>query len=170
MSPKPEVHKRTFLLRDEHRELLPYADRLCTVADGIGRVSLASLRDEVDQVGTLLSEALLPRARAEDTVIYPLLAAQLGELEATSIMGRDHAQIRHLVQELSEVRSRLWGPRLKSTDANALRRILYGLAALLRLHLEQEEVYLSLLDARLDEKRAQEVFRELEAEIRRAAR
>lgn len=136
-------------LRGKHRELRPYVERLRELADAVGESPLPTLRHRLDDVHAFLTHQLIPHAYAENRVIFPLVATALGTLEPTSLLSRDHAEIRRLTEELGAVRERLSGTRLRAVDAKELRRILYGLSALTRLHLEQEETYLALLEAHL---------------------
>jgi iron-sulfur cluster repair protein YtfE (RIC family) len=136
-------------LRGRHRELRPHLENLLEFADAVGDIPLAELRRRLDEVYTFLSGALIPHAYAENQVIFPLVAKILGSLEPTSLLDRDHAEIRSLTEELARIRQKLSGPRMRSVDAKELRRTLYGLSVLLRVHLEQEGIYLALLEANL---------------------
>jgi len=135
--------------RAEHRVLRGYVDTLCEVGDAVGEIPLSALHQQIRDVLAFLAGELIPHAEAEDQVIYPLVAGMLGTLEGISAMNRDHIEIGRFTAELAELEQRVSGSRLRSADAKALRRVLYGLAALLRFHLEQEDVYLGLLGAHL---------------------
>jgi hypothetical protein len=157
-------------LRSKHRELGPFIERLRDLADAVGEIPLEALRRRIDDVDAFLTGHLLPHAAAEHQVIFPLVAGALGTLEPTSLLTRDHAEIRRLTDELVAVRGRLGGSRLRAADAKELRRILYGLALLSRLHLEQEESYLALLEAHLSPSELHAAFDALaEAEYRAEA-
>lgn len=137
-------------LRDEHQELLPSIDALRTVADSVGEVPVAVLRHQLDAAYEFLAYHLMPHAQAEEQVLYPAVAKVLGAPEATATMSRDHTEISRLTAELASLRSQLAEAATYSTLEKALRRVLYGLYTLIKLHFaKEEEVYLSLLDARL---------------------
>ena len=58
---------------------------------------------------------------------------------------------------------------LALAQANALRRVLYGLYALVKVHFaKEEEVYLPLLDARLTPGEAHAMFEAMEAAAKEA--
>ncbi len=156
-------------LRGEHRELLPYVERRSDVGDAVGEIPLAALQEQVDELHAYLAQKLLSRACVEGAVIYPLLASTLGTLDATSMMNRDHIQLRRFTDDLATVRGQLTGARLHTADAKPLRRILYSLSALLQLHLEQEEVCLGLLDARLKPEPVETVCKALKSATRDAS-
>jgi hypothetical protein len=62
-------------------------------------------------------------------------------------MSRAHAEIAHLTRLLGGVLADLGPAGPEAEDRIELRRILYGVHAILRLHFAQEEEpYLSLLD------------------------
>jgi hypothetical protein len=62
-------------------------------------------------------------------------------------MSRAHLEIRHLARRLAALIEDLPASGPAGTDLPDLRRILYGLHAILRLHTAQEdEAYLSLFD------------------------
>jgi hypothetical protein len=61
-------------------------------------------------------------------------------------MSRAHVEIAHLSRLLGQLLSEAKGRGIVDTDLAELRRVMYGLYAVLRLHFAQEdEAYLSLL-------------------------
>jgi iron-sulfur cluster repair protein YtfE (RIC family) len=93
---------------------------------------------------------LIPHAQAEEQVLYPAVGRLLRAVEATETMSRDHLEVIRLTEELEALRLRLFYTPLSESDKQALRRILYGLYAIIKLHLaKEEEIYLPILEARL---------------------
>lgn len=139
-------------LRAEHRTMASGAMALRTTADSIGSVSIADLRSAVGDALSFLDETLLPHAAAEDEVLYPFVGHLLGSALATATMHRDHAEVLGLTHELARLLERLSADGevvLDDRTANALRRVLYGLFAIITLHLAKEdEIYLPLLETR----------------------
>ncbi len=77
-------------------------------------------------------------------------------------MSRDHQEIERLTQELGALRSQLAGASVDEAEVLALRRILYGLYALITVHFAKEEdLYLPLLDTRLTAQEARQMFEEM---------
>jgi hypothetical protein len=133
--------------RAEHRELLAVLDQVRAVADGLDRLPPAQALTEATAVHRFLVERLLPHEEAEDTLLYPVVAELLGGEDPTAPMSRAHAEIAHLTRLLGGVLADLGPAGPEPEDLTDLRRILYGLHAVLRLHFAQEEeTYLSLLD------------------------
>jgi hypothetical protein len=75
-------------------------------------------------------------------------------------MSRDHREIQALAEELDGFRRRFaTADSLDDQLASALRRVLYGLHHLIKLHFaKEEEVYLPTLDARLTDDDAAALF------------
>ncbi len=131
----------------EHRTLRPDLARIRDVADHLDAArpaeSLASLRD----VQRFLVEELNPHEQAEDHDLYPVLARVIGGNDPTATMSRAHVEIGHLIRRISSVINDLDPIGPDNDDIIELRRLLYGLHAILQLHFAQEdEGYLSLAD------------------------
>jgi iron-sulfur cluster repair protein YtfE (RIC family) len=158
-------------LRDEHKELLPHIESLRTAGDAVGTVSAELVRQQVDAAYDFLVHHLIPHAQAEDRALYPVVGRVMGAPEATATMSRDHVEVGRLTEELATLRGRLIGGVIGEADAGALRRVLYGLYALVKVHFaKEEEVYLPLLDARLSPDDAREMFAAMEAAAAEAKR
>ena len=117
------------------------------MADGLDRLPPRLALAEAAAVHRFLVERLLPHEEAEDRLLYPLVAELLGGEDPTAPMSRAHAEIAHLTRLLGGVLADLGPDGPEAEDLTDLRRILYGIHAILRLHFAQEEeAYLSLLD------------------------
>ncbi len=160
-------------LHEEHQELLPHIHALRTVADSAGDVSAESLRQEVDRAYAFLVHQLIPHATAEDKALYPEIGRLMGAARATATMQRDHVAIHELTKELGELRHSLTGEP-GDADLKAIRRVLYGLYAVVGTHFaKEEEIYLPVLEAGLTAQEASGLFERLEAaagEAKAAAR
>lgn len=156
-------------LRDEHKELIPHIETLRTIADSIGVVPAASVQREVEDAYRFLTHHLIPHAQAEERALYPTVGRLMGAPEATATMSRDHVEVGNLTEELGAIRSQLMGARLSEPQEVALRRVLYGLYAIVKLHFaKEEEVYLPFLDARLTTEEANSLFDAMEAAAQEA--
>jgi heavy metal translocating P-type ATPase len=136
--------------RAEHGVLLPDVDRLRTVADRLDELPARAAKCELADLRRFLEERLVPHEQTEDATVYPLVARAIGGQDPTAPMSRAHLEIAHLVRLFGRLVDELppddFAP-LTSDDLRDLRRILYGLHAVLRLHFAQEEEqYLPLLE------------------------
>lgn len=150
-------------LRDEHQDLLPHVEMLRAIADEIGEAPIESVRQGIDAIYSFLTFHLLPHAHVEEHTIYPMVGKLIGNAEVTATMSRDHVEIGRFAEELRTLRSRLDGAAV--LEEKALRRVLYGLYALVIVHFaKEEEIYLPLLDARLTPEEATQMFEAMELE------
>jgi iron-sulfur cluster repair protein YtfE (RIC family) len=93
----------------------------------------------------------------------------MGASGATATMSRDHVEIGWLTEELASLRMQLSEKSVSESQEKALRRVLYSLYAIVKLHLaKEEEIYLPLLDARLTPGEAQELFEAMETAAKEA--
>ena len=150
-------------LREEHQELLPQIEQLRTVADLVGDTPIEMLQHAIDDVYAFLTMHLIPHAQAEDTALYPMVGKVMGAAQATATMSRDHVEVGRLTDELAVVRLEIMSSHRDDRQAKMLRRILYGLYALIKVHFaKEEEIYLPLLEARLTGDEARELFGAME--------
>lgn len=158
-------------LREEHEELLPFIERLGDTADLIGDTPVIALRRDVDELYNFLQHNLLPHAQAEEKILYPAVANLMGAAEATATMSHDHEAIGELIAELSALRQELYGTYLAPSLAKSLRRVLYGLYTLVKVHfVKEEEIYLPLLDSNLTAGEVKELYAAMEQAAEEARR
>jgi heavy metal translocating P-type ATPase len=125
--------------RDEHREFVPWLARIRTVADRLESYSPVEARDELQQIRWFLTERLPQHEEEEEAAVYPVVSKLMGGEDPMGTMARAHLEIDHLsrvfVHLVDDVPPE--GPAVE--DLVDLRRVLYGLHAILRLHFAQEE-------------------------------
>lgn len=157
-------------LREEHAELLPHIEALRSTADAVGDIAVTKLVERVNDTHRFLHEHLIVHATAEDVALYPVVERFIGG-GATATMARDHVEVVRMTDELAAARDQLAANGLSAEAARELRRLLYGLYAVVRLHFaKEEEVYLPILDAALTTKAAEEMFAALHQAATAAAR
>jgi iron-sulfur cluster repair protein YtfE (RIC family) len=151
------------LLRDEHEQLWRRAESILTTARDVGPADSAVIRSGLDHALEFLDGHLIPHAFAEDRALYPAVQRIMGASQATATTSRDHEEVTRFLAELKEAQSALPAGYLSIANANELRRILYGLYALLKLHFaKEEEIYLPLLEEHMAEPEAAALFSEME--------
>jgi heavy metal translocating P-type ATPase len=138
----PEISER---LRTEHDKLHPKLDALRDTADALDTLAPAAAMEALRDVDTLLTEEILPHEAADEDDIYPLMSEILPGEDPMAPMSRTHREIFHLVDVLQRQIDHLPTDGPDAADIRDLRRTLYGLHAILRLHFDQEEeLYLAL--------------------------
>ncbi len=130
-----------------HEQLRPDLDRIRRAADQIGDIPDTDALRGVRDVHRFLVEDIAPHEQAEDSVMYPVFARLLGGTDPTGTMSRAHVEIAHLIRRLGTLLDQTDPQAPSHDDLQELRRVLYGLHAILVLHFTQEdESYLSLAD------------------------
>ena len=124
-------------LRAEHDAILPLIEQIRSVADALSTRdgNLSQARSLLDR----LEGELLAHERADEMLLVPLVDRALGGTDATAALSRTHAEIEHQVSRLRRLLGGLDTETAQSEDIVELRRLLYGLYAVLRLHNAQEE-------------------------------
>jgi hypothetical protein len=116
----------------EHSELRAVSDRFPEL-DPDGRETalrevMAYLRDEVE-----------PHTRLDEWLLYPAIAKRVGDPLVAASMNYDHVAIRRWISELGAA---------DSADVAEVQRLLYGLDALIRVHIWKEnELFLRPLES-----------------------
>jgi len=125
--------------RAEHREFAPELLRVRTVADRLGELPPDEVLRELEAVRHFVVERLPQHEEEEEAAVYPVVAKLMGGEDPMSSMARAHIEISHLARVFRQLLDDL--PREGPTpdDLVDLRRVLYGLYAILRLHFAQEE-------------------------------
>jgi heavy metal translocating P-type ATPase len=123
----------------QHRAVAPVVDQVRAVADDLGtadggREAIAPVSHLVDR----LEQQLLPHERAENAELLPIVARAMGGADPTGAFSRTHGEIDHYVSRLRRLLAELESTA-EVEDIVELRRLLYGLHAILRLHNAQEE-------------------------------
>lgn len=172
MHPRPRMTITAPLtqpLRDEHCQLLPAVEMLRSTADLVGASPVDQVCGLLEELHTFLVERLIPHTVAEDSVLYPAVEEAMGMPGATRALSLDHRAIVRLSDDLGWLRGQLCGKMVTRDQAMALHRVLYGLHAILKLHLATEEaILIPVLDGWLTPERATALFR-ISAEAEAAA-
>ncbi len=156
-------------LRDEHKELLPQVEGLRLAGDAVNESLTSSAHAKIEESYHFLTHLLLPHAKAEEKALYPMVQKVMGAPQATATMSRDHLEVERLTEELESLRVHRSLLTITTIQAQAMRRVLYGLYALVKVHFaKEEEVYLPLLDEKLTAKEAHELFEKMEAAAKEA--
>jgi hypothetical protein len=126
-------------VREEHEQFLPYLEDIRKVADSIGRASIKSLLGRMGEIHEFLAHRLIPHAVAEGRLILPLVRKLPAGPETAVGMNQCHVQLGRLTDELESAVDLARAKGMGSETESELRRILYGLHALLTAHFAQAE-------------------------------
>ncbi|MEP7380009.1 MAG: hemerythrin domain-containing protein [Chloroflexota bacterium] len=131
----------------EHNErLVRHVDRIPGVIDLMERGAIDEFRFALDETSDFLTDLLLPHMDAAERVVYPELERMLQNRHSTAPLRREHDSIRSAVDDVSRLRAVADQEPLSTNEKVALRRILYRLYALLKIHMAEELLYAELVE------------------------
>ena len=142
--PATDVAER---FRKEHVEFAPEVQRIRSVADRMETLPSVELHTELEAARVFLCERLPRHEEEEEAAVYPVVAKMMGGEDPMSSMARAHVEISHLVRVYRQLLDELPPEGPDRDDLVDLRRVLYGLHAILRLHFAQEEEAYAWLSA-----------------------
>lgn len=152
-APRPELAELSERLRAEHRELGPRIDGLRRLADSLDHLDPDRALAQLQASDRFVRDELLPHEFAEEDQAFPLVAASAGRDDPTPALKHTHREILRLSRLLHTAIDTLDTGQTPE-DLPELRRLLYGLHAVIRLHNAQEEEAYGLLDQAADPIRA----------------
>ena len=148
----------------EHHERIAAAlDTLPELAD------MLDVRPRPDEFVTryralyhFVTETLEPHIEAVESSLYPELDRLMQNRHSMVQMRREHQDIKDLVERLGTFQDALEADALGPAGTIGLRRVLYRLYAMLKVHLAEEEEYLRVLEHNLSGSEQAELVRDLE--------
>ena len=156
-------------LRDEHKALYPQVEVLRLAGDVVNESLTSLAHDKIEQSYNFLTRQLIPHAQAEEKALYPMVEKAMGAPQATATMSRDHVEVERLTEVLGTLRVHRTQLSITFDQVMALRRVLYGLYTVVKLHFaKEEEIYLPLLDSKLTAEEAKAMFTAMDEAAREA--
>ena len=148
---------------EHHDRLIPHVEQLARLAGMIDEGITPEFLAQCEAEHRFIVGQLLPHMEAIETTLYGELDRLMEGRHSMAPMRREHAELRRLIESTGPVPRRrhvrrAWG----RAEAIGLRRALYRLHAMLRVHLAEEELYLRVLDRNLTEAEKDELARGIE--------
>lgn len=134
-------------LRREHDSLMPHLARVAATADVIDQVDPADARQRLVELRDFLVDDVLPHEQHDEQRIYPMIEDLIGGDDPLWSLSRCHREIFSLTDRFGRLVDDLPPDGPEDEDLPELRRLLYSLHAVLRLHFDQEEELYASLDA-----------------------
>jgi hemerythrin-like domain-containing protein len=122
------MSEQQFHLR--HEEFRAWTDELRAAARILPELDSASRFALVADLVAYLQEKVEPHTHVDEQVLYPGAAQRMGSPLATAAMAYDHLAIRAWIAKIAEA---------DEQDVATLQELLYGLDALIRVHLWKED-------------------------------
>ena len=125
--------------REAHEELREQTAVLRSAAARLPTLSRDEREQTRDTIVRYLRRDVAPHTRLDEQLLYPEVARRTGDPLAAASMNYDHLAIRHWIDEIEAA---------DVTDTARFQELLYGLDALIRVHIWKEnELYLAPLES-----------------------
>jgi heavy metal translocating P-type ATPase len=134
-------------LASAHRALRPHVGELATLAARLETLPGPEARSQLERVRDMLEKELLPHEREEQQTAYPVIERMLKGKDPTGPLIQTHHEIHRLTRLFGRLVAHLPAAGPAREDCRDLRRVLYGLHAILSLHFAQEEELYSLFES-----------------------
>jgi hypothetical protein len=145
-----------------HDILMPHVDRLAELAEMLGESVPPGFVPACEAEHRFLQGQLLPHIEAIETTLYADLERLMEGRHSMEPMRREHADLRRLIESVGAYHEMVVSDRLGAAEAMGLRRALYRLHAMLRVHLAEEELYLRVLNRHLSDEEKDQLARGIE--------
>jgi hypothetical protein len=131
----------------EHRErLLRHIDQMPALADLMDNGPVDEFRVALVAMSDFMTELLVPHMAAAEQALFPQLDRMMQNRHSTVPLRREHDQIRAGIDDLVRLRGVADRGRLSMNEKVALRRIVFRLYALLKIHTSEELLYADLVE------------------------
>jgi Hemerythrin HHE cation binding domain len=130
---------------EHHERLLEHINGIPVLADALLGAEHDAALAGIGHLREFLTDTLQPHMEAAERALYPQLERMFQNRHSMAPMRREHDRIRELVGQFSALVDKDAGT-ITLGRTLALRRVLYGLYALLKVHLAEEEAYLRIIE------------------------
>ncbi len=144
---------------EHHARMLPHVDRLLDLADMVGHVECSAIHETFEQEYAFIVTQLVPHIEAIETTIYGRVEELLGGRHSMAPMREEHRAVGRLIEELGGYRRHMASCSWSALEGMALRRALYRLHSILKVHLAEEELYLEVLEQNLSDEEKDQLAR-----------
>jgi Hemerythrin HHE cation binding domain. len=134
---------------EHHEQIEPHVDRLPELAEMIGQVTPEVFSATFQEECSFIVGRLVPHMQAIETTLYWRLEQVMDKRHSMAPMRREHERLRGLIASLCQYSEIVADGSMNEGDEIGLRRVLYRLYAMLKVHLAEEELYLGVLDRNL---------------------
>lgn len=122
-----------------HDDLREQTAELRRVARDLPRLPREEREREVNAISTFLRERVAPHTKLDERLLYPEVTRRTGDPFVAATMAYDHLAIRRWIEDIASC---------DVNDVDRLQELLYGLDALMRVHIWKEnELFLTPLES-----------------------
>ncbi len=134
---------------EHHALIMPHVDRLPAIAEMVTEGAPEAYRAAFEEEYRFIVGQLLPHLEKIEETLYPELERLMQNRHSMVPMRHEHQQVHRLVGSLGKYRTDLAAGRLGAAEAIGLRRVLFRLYAILKVHFAEEEHHLNVLEGNL---------------------
>jgi iron-sulfur cluster repair protein YtfE (RIC family) len=135
---------------EHHERISAVLDRLPQLADMLDeRPRPETFEAGFAELYAFVSETLQPHMDVVESTLYPELDRLMQSRHSMLQMRREHDDLKGLIARLGTFGDAIEADALGPAGSIGLRRVLYRLYAVLKVHLAEEEEYLRVLDHNL---------------------
>jgi hypothetical protein len=116
--------------REAHHELRDKTAELRLAAETFPELTIEEREEARTKILSYLREQVGPHTKLDELLLYPEVATRLGDPLVAASMNYDHLAIRHWIERIEAA---------EVTETALLQQLLYGLDALIRVHLWKED-------------------------------
>jgi iron-sulfur cluster repair protein YtfE (RIC family) len=131
---------------EHHERLLHRVNGMPEIADNLLMAKAEDAIRGLDGLSAFLTGTLVPHIDSAERTLYPELERMFQNRHSMAPMRREHAEVRRLVEQLAKLTAEVDAGRLTLGRTLALRRVMFQLYSLLKIHLAEEEAYLRIVE------------------------
>ena len=132
-----------------HALIVPHVDALPVIAEMVAEGATDAFRERLADEHRFIVGQLVPHMERAEETLYPELERLMQNRHSMTPMRQEHALARRLIGSLGVYVADVETGRLTAAQATGLRRVLFRLYAILKVHLIEEEQYLGVLEHNL---------------------
>ncbi len=131
---------------EHHERILHHVDRMPELADRLLTAKADAVRPDLAELSQFLTGSLLPHIDASEQTMYPELERMFQNRHSMAPMRREHDEVRKLIATYGKLSAELQTGTVTLGKSLALRRVMFQLYAVLKIHMAEEEAYLRIVD------------------------
>jgi hypothetical protein len=131
---------------EHHERLMQNVDRIPALGDAILDAKPGDLKAPIAQMDAFLSGLLIPHLEAAEATLYPELERMMQNRHSMTPMKREHTEIRKLAGDFHTIGQEFTTATPSLARSLALRRVMFRLYVLLKIHLVEEELYVGVVN------------------------
>jgi iron-sulfur cluster repair protein YtfE (RIC family) len=130
---------------EHHERILRHVDRMPGTADLL-LTDAPTAVTQLDGIVSFLNDTLLPHVATAETTLYPELERMFQNRHSMAPMRREHEEVRTLVASLTALTAVVQAQGITLSRTLGIRRVMFQLYAMIKIHLAEEEAILHLMD------------------------